>query len=288
MKFIGAILVFLLGSLQMQAQIDAADSLKFKQYEDTINVYSDSLIFSNLEGNRKVASFRMIKTLTAALKLDNSYQYNFPNLKSVSIVEPEDKAFRVFTWQLTFDNNTNKYFGAIQMNSKTLNLIPLIDNSAMMDETKLDTMVTSNRNWIGALYYDIKKVKAGKQIYYTLFGYDNNNAMSTKKVIDVLRIKDGKAILGAPIFDIKESKLPITRFYIEYKKGASTTCHYSEEHKKIMFDHLISEFDEGEGVYFTYVPDGSYDGFEWKKGKWRYIDKLFDFKLENGNFPQGN
>ena len=35
----------------------------------------------------------------------------------------------------------------------------------------------------------------------------------------------------------------------------------------------------------TYIPDGSYEGFKWKDGQWVHVDKIFDFKLQDGQFP---
>ncbi|MEZ5002130.1 MAG: hypothetical protein R2730_03765 [Chitinophagales bacterium] len=288
MKVIFSIVMFLLiGSPLIKAQFNAKDSLVFEAYEDSINIFSDSLFNSPIEKTRKFASYSIIKLLKTALLKDNSYYYDFPNIKAISIVTTDDDAFRIFTWQLIFDNNTYKYFGALQLRSKTLSLIPLIDNSAMLDNDKLPTMITGNDNWIGALYYDIKKVKEGKDVYYTVFGYDGNNALSTKKIIDVITFEDDKIKLGAPIFQLPDGKTA-ARFIMEYKKGVSTSARFSAEYNKIVIDHLIPEQEGSEGLYYTYVPDGSYDGFEWKKGKWQYIDKLFDFKLEDGDFPTGH
>ena len=52
----------------------------------------------------------------------------------------------------------------------------------------------------------------------------------------------------------------------------------------IVFDHLISETDEP-AKKNTYIPDGSYEGFKWKNGQWVHVDKLFDYKLQDGQFP---
>jgi hypothetical protein len=52
----------------------------------------------------------------------------------------------------------------------------------------------------------------------------------------------------------------------------------------IVYDHLISETNEPDKVY-TYVPDGDYQGFKWDNGKWVQVDKVFDFKLKDGEAP---
>lgn len=289
MKVLGLFILLFVGlfNTNLRAQLNAADSLFFEAYEDTINAYSDSLFNSNIEKNRKFASHAIAKTLTKALKRTNSFSYGFPNLKAISIVKPKDESFRIFTYQLIYNNNTYKYFGAIQMNSPDLELTPLIDKSAMMDD-EISTLITDSDEWYGVLYYGVQKVKSGKQTYYTLFGYDGNNALSTKKIMDVLWFDSDKNVkFGAPIIEMSDGKIQM-RYIMEYRKGVSAGIRYSDEYQKIMFDHLIPENVGGEGQYFTYVPDGSYNGFEWKKDKWVFIDKLFDFKLEDGEFPIGN
>jgi hypothetical protein len=53
----------------------------------------------------------------------------------------------------------------------------------------------------------------------------------------------------------------------------------------IIYDHLISETDEP-SKKDTYIPDGDFEGFRWENGQWVHVDKVFNFKLENGQFPQ--
>ncbi len=52
----------------------------------------------------------------------------------------------------------------------------------------------------------------------------------------------------------------------------------------IIFDHLMSE-NNHQGEKYTLIPDGDYEGFTWKNGKWNYIEKVFDFKLKDGEAP---
>jgi hypothetical protein len=59
---------------------------------------------------------------------------------------------------------------------------------------------------------------------------------------------------------------------------------YDPEMNMILVDHLISESEENDKPY-TFVPDGDYEGFEWKNGKWVHVNKVFDQKLEDGQAP---
>ena len=59
---------------------------------------------------------------------------------------------------------------------------------------------------------------------------------------------------------------------------------YDPDLDMIVFDHLISETDEPEKKN-TYIPDGTYEGFKWQNGQWLHVDKIFDFQLQDGQFP---
>src|SRR5207244_7066078 len=77
------------------------------------------------------------------------------------------------------------------------------------------------------------------------------------------------------------------RFSLEYKKEARTILKYDEDSKLIIVDHLISETDEPDNKW-TYVPDGDYEAFKWQNGQWMHIDKLYNYKLEEGQAPVGD
>jgi hypothetical protein len=52
----------------------------------------------------------------------------------------------------------------------------------------------------------------------------------------------------------------------------------------IVYDHLVSETDEP-GKKDTYIPDGDFEGFRWENGQWVHVDKVFNFKLKEGEVP---
>jgi len=91
-------------------------------------------------------------------------------------------------------------------------------------------------------------------------------------------------------FSFKEDsviKQTQSRFSIEYKKDARTYVNYEPDLKLILFDHLISETDEPDFPW-TYVPDGDYEGFKWQNGQWVHVNKVFNYKLEDGQAPVGD
>ncbi len=264
------------------AQITADELRQIKGMEDTLRIYGDSLINSPLEENRTIASYRIIKTLSRALKVKNSFYYQWDTLLPWKIITPEDDSFKMFLWYTRSDIDAYKYYGTIQMRSDTLRMFPLIDYSDYTD--KPENITVDNENWYGALYYGVKTVKVGKVKYYTLFGWDGNNLTSNKKIIDILWFQKGSPRFGAPIIQPEKGKL-VNRFILEFANDASATLNYNGIEKKIIYDHITPNGDALEGFYANYIPDGTYEGFEWKRNKWRHVDNIAYEKRKDGDVP---
>jgi hypothetical protein len=71
---------------------------------------------------------------------------------------------------------------------------------------------------------------------------------------------------------------------MEYKKDGRARMNYDKDMDMIVYDHLVSESNEPTKQY-TMVPDGDYQGFKWTNGKWVIVDKIFDYKLKDGQAP---
>jgi len=277
------VLFFTLISFSVKAQITPEESQKIKILEDTIRIYGDTLINSQDKDNRTIASYRIIRTLSKALKVNNSFYYNWDSSLPWKVVIPEDGSFKIFTWYVRSDEDIYKFFGTIQVKSDTLKMFPLIDYSDMTDHQQ--DINVDNNNWIGCLYYGIKTVKAGKKTYYTLFGWDGNSQVSNKKVMEIFSFnKQGKPRFGAPIIDFGKGKI-LNRFILEFSEGASATLNYDALEKKIVYDHTEPSGESLEGFFGNYIPDGTYEGFEWKKGKWKHVNDIAYEKRKDGDIP---
>lgn len=257
-------------------------------HEDSMKIYAFDIVNAREAGDRFRADSIFTRLLVRALKEPHSFSYPFDSLKTISRLYAPDSSFRIFTWQVVKDENTFRRHGAIQVNTKdgSLKLYPLLDKTTLLENTA--HIATSNEDWIGAIYYRIIENSFNGRKYYTLFGYDENNFRSTKKRIEVLRFDEqGRPIFGGPFFSFEKDETPKpeqTRFSIEYKKDGNASIRYDDEMKMIIYDHLISENNQPEKKY-TYVPDGDYEGFKWENGKWVHIDKVFTFKLQDGQAP---
>lgn len=255
--------------------------------EDSMKTYAVDMINAHEATERFQADSMFTRMLVRALKVNHSFSYPFDSLQTVSRLYAPDSSFRIFTWQLVQDEASFRRHGAIQMKTAdgSLLLFPLIDKTQQVDN--IQGAVTGNTNWIGAIYYKIIQTSYQQKKFYTLLGYDEHSFRSTKKRIEVLTFDNGKPVFGGPYFSFEQDTVPKPvqyRFEIEYKKDGNASIKYDEELGMIIYDHLISKNDQP-GKAYTYVPDGDYEGFEWVNGKWLHIDKVFTFKLEDGQAP---
>jgi len=266
------------------------ESKQLELQQDSLKIYAYNIVNAEEPSQRFRADSFFIRILVRSLKFPNSFYFPFDSLQTISKLYAPDSSFRIFTWQIKKDAYVFLQRGAIQMRTTdgSLKLFPLHDVS-MFTKKPYDSVRTAN-NWIGAIYYRIiQKTFNGKNIY-TLLGYDDFTINSNKKWMDVLTFNDaGQPVFGGPYFSFKNdsakaNKVPVLRFYLEYKKEATTTFNYDSSMNMIVYDHLISETDEPNRRE-TFVPDGDYEGFVWQNGQWLHVPKVFNSTLEEGQFP---
>ncbi len=258
--------------------------LNLQGLEDTLGVLGYAIVNDSVEAERFAACRVFITTLVRALKIENSFKYPFERLRSVSILTPPDSSFRIFTWQLFVNDSTYRYYGAIQMNERKLKLYPLIDRSFEMPRFPTDEVLPPER-WYGALYFNLRQFDTRQGRKYLLFGYDAFEFFEKRKLLDVLIFnKEGKPEFGAAVFE-KPDGPPDLRVYVQYSADAKVKMNWDEQYQMILFDHLIP-FPSPFGRDMTQVPDGSYDGYKFEKGHWKYVDKVFDDKQKDVPFPE--
>ncbi len=298
-------LLMVSGSMSLAQNISAqsltaSDKKIFKQKEDSLKLFADSIVFGGTPQKRFHSDSLFIRGLVRALKLKNSFYYPFDSLQTISRLYAPDSSFRIITWQVKKDEYIYLQQGAIQMRTRdgSLKLTALHDVS--MFTGKPGDSVRDANNWIGAIYYRIiLKTYNGKK-YYTLLGFDDYTISSNKKWMEVLTFNEnGEPVFGGPYFSFrndsaakvqtaasaKSKQVPPARFNIEYKKESSATLNYDSSMDMIVFDELSSETEEPEKKD-TYVPDGDFEGFKWENGQWVHVPKVFNYVLRDGQFPQ--
>ncbi len=269
------LVVGLLFALSLQAQ----EKSKIQTLEDTLAVLAQVTLNAREAEQRFSACHKMIPMLTKALKEPNSFDHKFGKLNTVSFQYPQDSSFRVITWQLYVDTSEYRYYGAIQMNTADLQLYPLIDRSFKVQD--VEQQILNNKEWYGAVYYNLKEFDTPGGKKYLLFGYDGYTFFKKRKLIDVLYFQNGKPIFGAPVFVNERTGRSKNRVMLEYSSASSVRCNYDEFKEAIIYDHLIRASGEyGEGT--TSVSDGSFEGYQLNQraGYWAHIDKMFHTTVE--------
>ncbi len=276
-----SIILILAGTLYTYAQHTDGnkDRQHFSVLLDSLKSLNYKIINNTIEPERYNANYTFIKTLVSTLKTPGSFNFSFDSLKSLSVQTSADKRFRIFSWSIMNNDGSYRYYGTVQMNNPDgkLKMFPLVDYSSAIKNPK-DT-VTTNNNWYGAQYYKIIPVTYNVPVpYYILLGWKGNTIKSTKKVIDVLYFKDGKAIFGMPVFDGDKDHPTSKRIIFEYSRKASMVLIYDVKTEVIEFDHLAPSDPKLKERHELYGPDFSYDGYKLVNGRWKLIQ---DLKLKN-------
>lgn len=273
--------------IQMKSSGQSLDLRLLGVLEDSMKKPCKEIVYGKSALARFNADSLFTRMLVRALKQKNSFQYPFDSLINISRLYAPDSSFRIFTWQMEVSDNLTRQHGAIQMKTTdgSLKLFPLIDKSEVI--IQLADTTTDHRNWIGAVYYKIVQTTSGNQPIYTLLGFDQYGLKSDRKIIEVLTFNNGLPVFGGSkfLFD-KDSvnKKSVSRQIMEFKKEAGARLSYDEDLKIIIAEHLQSETNEPQKKW-TYIPDGDYEGFLWKNGKWVHIEKVFNQITPEGKEP---
>lgn len=278
LKLIFSLLFILIIKVNGQ-NLDISERQKLIALQESLKEISFNMINDSIEPQRYNASYKLIKTLVSALKTPYSFNFTFDSLNSISIQTAPDQKFRIFTWHVMNNDGSYRYYGTIQMNTPNgqLAMFPLVDYSSILKNPSDSTF--SNDKWYGAQYYKIIPVtKNVESPYYVLLGWKGNTIKSTKKIIEVLQFKDGKAHFGMPIFDGDREVSGKHRIIFEYDRRASMLLNYEKNEDRIVFDHLAPPNPNLKGKFELYGPDFTYDGFKLINGKWKFIS---DLELKN-------
>jgi hypothetical protein len=278
------LLIFTFGSVEAQHSDGNKNKQIITDFQDSLQVLSYKMINDSIEPERYNANYKLIKTLVNALKTPNSFNYSFDSLKTISIQTSPDRLFRIFSWHVMNNDGSYRYYGTIQMNNPDgkLQMFPLVDYTPLIKNVT-DT-ITTNDKWYGAQYYRIISVLNNvKTPYYVLLGWKGNTVNSTKKVIEILYFKDGKAYFGMPVFDGDKEQPLKKRTVFEYDRRASMVLNFEPSNNTVVFDHLAPPDPKLKGKFELYGPDLSYDGYKLVNGRWKFVQ---DLELKNSPSDQ--
>jgi len=226
------------------------------------------MVKSTDDGEKRKASDELAQLFEQYLTFPQSFTDSFSEMPNIGVVDSPDGAFRIINWNVPMSDFTHHFEGfVVKAPGKK-------DGKIRFERLKYDRKSVQKpenkffdgSQWPGALYYEILPLKDGRKTYYTLLGWQGNDRLTTRKVIEVLDISGREVRFGAPIF--KMDKATPKRVIFEYKAEVQMALRYSPKDKMIVFDHLSPINPGMEGNYAFYGPDLTFDGFAWEKGKW--------------------
>lgn len=259
--------VMLFGSTVLLAQ-DA-----IVQQEAELEILLDSLRAAKNDVSKNNWNAQFKKQLEQTLNEPTALTYTFSKLKTIGIINSPDNLVRIVSWNVEQDDQSQRYFAYVLKGDERKpehKVIELVDNSFMLPARTDDVLEADN--WYGALYYKIIPVEKNNKTYYTLLGWDGNTTSSNIKLIDVLYFSGNSLKLGAPLFKAGDDTKK--RVYMEHSEKTVMSLRWDEDHQRIMFDHLSPETPTMEGFYEYYVPDMSYDAYEFNGNKWMLVEDV--------------
>lgn len=171
-----------------------AQTVNLKTQEVELAKMAETILRSDSTDLKFELNKKFIVRMTELLKRPESYNYGFDSLKTISRLRPSDNSFRVFTWYIVdrppgayYGEYAHYYFGLVQRRyvdakGKVHHLvIPLMELESI--PRGIESMVTDNYNWFGALYYAPKgeeQILAYDGTYYKLETKDGGEMKEEK------------------------------------------------------------------------------------------------------------
>ncbi len=263
------ILINILAFICLSSFAQKGNNKLIAEYEDTLKVMAHNIMNAEKEAEKRIANQVFIANLTEVLKYEKSFKFPFDSLPTIARIMSPDNSFRIFNWLLKKDNGSYEYYALVHYHNKKrkrYEIIPLMDNSANIRNPQWEDL--DAKNWYGGLYYQIAYIKKAGRKYYTLLSWDGNDGYSTKKIIDVMYFSGKNKIkFGLPIFkqNKKESQ---KRVIVQYDSKTSVSVKYHEKEQRIVFNHLMPARKDLAGLEEYYIPEGSFNAYNYRKGKW--------------------
>jgi len=252
-----------------------AQPMSWEQYDEKLSEMGKIILSDTNSMERKAAVEYVTDFFNTQLQDPSTFKKKFVKSDFFSVLYPADSSFRILTGQHFVNDNEYRYYGGIQKASG--GFIPFTDRSYENLAESVTNEELRADEWQGALYYRLFDCKLKGDKYYLLLGYNAHSFFNKQKTIEVLSFdQDGRPLFGKDIFvrdstDYGDDRL---RYIYTYSADVAMKLNYDNEEKIIVLDHLVpmQEIFVGQGE--TSVPDGTYEGFRYKRGRWRHISFL--------------
>ncbi|GLR16368.1 hypothetical protein [Portibacter lacus] len=255
-------------------------SLSGQQQLD-LSFWSDVMINANSAENRILALDQFQKSFDQIIEDGNAFEFDFSTTPELTVLSDSLNNFKIVTWQVQKSETSYGYYGyVLHKDGKTFKL-----NDAYNTLDDIDYLTLDNEEWLGGIYYNM--IQMGGKNY--LFSYRQLDQFTKFKSFDVLSFdEDGRPSLGEEVFVIpnKDTRDVVkNRITFTYSADAILSLNYNVQMKMVVNDHLMQVMGQLEGQGPTMVPDGTYEGYIYKEGKWVYEEKLFSHTYDEAPRP---
>ena len=266
-KIVLTLVVALMATTMIFAQAKREREVKnlFAQIEKTNDDFKKTALANRIQNE-------MIEILIEA----DDFYYDFPSLKNVGKILSSDEQIHMYTWNVVLSDGSSQYYALFQHNE--FNSIYIMSQGDPI--VPATTGYVAEKDWYGALYYEIHPIKFKDKEAYVVFGLMTSTDDETQhKVIDVMTFTKKAIKFGAPSFMTPwTGKKKQSRVVFEYDKNAQMAIEYNPKKKTITFDHLSPVRKTADGSKDVMGPDMSYDALIYKKDIWSYKE---DVKVKN-------
>jgi len=204
----------------------------------------------------------------------NYFKHSFSDFEQLATVISTDNKVKICTWNIEYNSGENFFYGGLVINTASKPIL-----YELKDERKsiknIEQNILEPEKWYGCVYYDILENSYKKNTYYTLIGYNGNNAFTQIKLIDILTFTESSnpsPKFGAQIFtdEFKNNR----RLIFEYSKKVAMMLRYDAGKKMIVMDNLASSEPFFQDDFRFFGPDFSYNALIFDKGKWVYFEEI--------------
>jgi hypothetical protein len=212
-------------------------------------------------------SIRII--IDSYVESDTVFKSRFNNIRHLGQITSPDNSIKMLTWNLVLDSGTNRYFCYFirKTGRATKNKIYRLSAAYSEKAIRTDT-IYSQRNWYGALYYDIRPFQTGGKKSWILLGIDYGNPAVSRKVIDVLNFTEQDSIIFGSKCFIKGEDVRY-RDVLQYSSKGTMTLRFGSV-RSIIFDHLVPFPGSPKNDPQYYGSDYSFDAYNFKNGLWKF------------------
>ena len=261
--------------------ISAQESTDAQNLDANLKFYADVMINALEPSSRIRAAAEFDKLFQSYLETEAPFTEERDFHKFISVLEAPKQEFKLVSWLIKGEEEQYDFRGyLVRKDGRT---IPFTRDGNLAEDLAFST--STDKDWYGCLYY--KLMKTDKKNSFLVFGYDPNGLYDNQKIIDVITVNDDGVDFGKEMFEDKENKGTfMNRLVLRYSSDAAVTLNYDEKLKMLVHDHLqsVMGFQDGQGP--TMIPDGTYEGYYLKDGRWLYKEKLFNHVYEEAPRPQ--